>query len=301
MVPQKNKYFAADSSVLICIARNGSRTTMAQTRETKYHNRMKRDSHSHKGDNGKVAVVGGSAHMHGAPLFSALAAEAMGTDLVYVCLPACHKEVAKSQSLNFQVHAFAHNELSPEDKEPILELLATMDVAVLGPGIARTEESMRVLLDIIAESSCTLVLDATALQEHTLNTVRGKHVILTPHLGELERMGVTLETLQDSAKNAQATILLKGHTDTIASQDGTLTEVKGGNAGLTVGGTGDALAGCIAGLVAQGMDHVNACSTASTLIKHAGDTLAKEVGYSYTTADIIRRIPSLLFHDLSAV
>lgn len=44
---------------------------------------------SHKGENGKIAVIGGSQHMHGAPLLAALAAEASGVDLVYVCVPAC--------------------------------------------------------------------------------------------------------------------------------------------------------------------------------------------------------------------
>lgn len=262
---------------------------------------MHRDPHSHKGDNGKVAVVGGSAHMHGAPLFASLAAQAMGTDLVYVCLPACHREVAKAQSLNFQVHAFSQDELQPQDREPILELLATMNTAVLGPGIAKTEESMNVLNDIIAEASCSLVLDATALQENTLRTIRGKNAVLTPHLGELERMGITPDAVQEAANEAGATILLKGHTDTIASQDDTVRKVQGGNAGLTVGGTGDVLAGCIAGLIAQGMEHCDACVTASRLLKRAGDLLEKEVGYSYTAMDIVNRLPSLLFHDCAAV
>jgi len=67
---------------------------------------MQRSPDSHKGENGKVAVVGGSRHMHGAPLLAALAAEASGVDLVFVCLPACHEEVAKETSLNIQVHPF---------------------------------------------------------------------------------------------------------------------------------------------------------------------------------------------------
>lgn len=232
--------------------------------------------------------------MHGAPLFAALAAEATGVDLLFVCLPSCHEEIAKATSLNIQVHPFHGDDLRPEDREPILELLATMDSAIIGPGIARTGESMSVVRDIVAEALCTLVLDATALQRDTLERVRGKHAILTPHLGELERMGIAQKDLATIAKLSGATFLLKGPVDRIIEPDGSHRDVPGGNAGLTVGGTGDALAGTIAGLVAQGEDHGSACTRASTIIKKAGEQLFAERGYAYTTTDVIACIPSLL-------
>ena len=258
---------------------------------------MQRSPDSHKGENGKVAIIGGSRHMHGAPLLAALAVEATGVDLVYVCLPACHKDTAKAAGLNFQVYPFQRNDLSAIDREPILELLATMDSAVIGPGIARTSESIAVVGDIVAEATCTLVLDATALQPDTLEKVRGKNAILTPHLGELERMGLTPEKITTTASDTGATILLKGSTDRIAGTDGTMKEISGGNAGLTVGGTGDALAGIVAGLVAQKQEPLAACEQASSIIKQAGDELSKDVGYAYTATDVVRKIPYLLAHD----
>lgn len=258
---------------------------------------MQRDAHSHKGDNGKVAVIGGSRHMHGAPLFSGLAAEATGIDLLMLCVPACHEEVAKQVTLNGQVYPFRGNDLLPADREPILELLATMDCAVIGPGIARSPVSLRTLRDILAEATCNLVVDASALQPDTLQQIRGKYAVLTPHLGELERMELTQEDLPRAAGEAGAVILLKGPVDIITSPDGTQQEVHGGNAGLTVGGTGDALAGLIAGLIAQREDRAEACRHASTIIKRAGDDLLKEKGYTYTTADVIARIPHLLAAD----
>jgi NAD(P)H-hydrate epimerase len=89
-------------------------------------------------------------------------------------------------------------------------------------------------------------------------------------------------------------ILLKGPSDHVFTPDGTQTEVRGGNAGLTVGGTGDALAGLIAGFLAQRLAPLDACVLASTLIKQAGEFLSKDHGYTYTTHQVIKQIPLLL-------
>lgn len=256
---------------------------------------MRRLSDSHKGENGKVAVIGGSALMHGAPLFAALAAEASGADLVFVCLPHCHAEVAKATSLGFQVHPFANDDLAANDTSSILELLATMDCAVVGPGISHGNvKSLKALLTVVAESPCRLVLDATALQPETLDLIRGKSAVLTPHLAELERMNLTAADLAQQASNAGAVIFLKGPIDTIAGPDGSLTELKGGNAGMTVGGTGDALAGLIAGLIAQGMEPPDAAKTAGTVMKRAAEELSKEYGYAFGTKRVIGKIPKIL-------
>lgn len=255
---------------------------------------MERNPASHKGENGKVAVIGGSRTIHGAPILSALAAEAAGVDLVFVCLPACHEETAKASALNFQVHPFRGNELEPVDAEAIVELLATMDSAVLGPGIARTAESIGALEDSIAEASCKLVLDATALQPGILEKLTGKIAVLTPHLGELERMERAEADLPSVAREHAVTIHVKGSIDRIYDATGKKHEVSGGNAGLTVGGTGDVLAGLIAGLLAQNVKPAEACIMASTVIKRAGTVLFHERGYSYRAADVIAQIPHLL-------
>ena len=256
---------------------------------------MERLKDSHKGENGKVAVIGGSEKMHGAPLFAALAAEASGVDLIFVSLPKCHAETAKATSLNFQVHPFAGDDLAATDTAPILELLATLDCAVVGPGIAHgNAKSLKALMTIVAESPCRLILDATALQPETLELVRGKSAVLTPHLAELERMNLTAADLSQQAGNAGAVIFLKGPIDSIAGPDGSLTELKGGNAGLTVGGTGDALAGLIAGLMAQGLEPLDAAKKAGAVIKRAAEELFEKYGYAFGTRRIIKEIPKML-------
>lgn len=259
---------------------------------------MFRDPDSHKGENGKVAVIGGSRHIHGAPLFSALAAEAAGADLLYLFVPPAHEEAAKHASLNFQVHTFAQEELGAADVGPVLELLASMDCAVIGPGLSREASSLAAMRQIITGAPCPVVLDASALQKETIQWIAGKTAVLTPHLGELERMGIDVTDIAHCARESGAVMLLKGRTDRIVGPDGHVHEAQGGNAGLTVGGTGDALAGLIAALVALRRPPVDAAIRASMVIKRAGDLLAESQGPAYTTRDVIELIP-LALHELT--
>ncbi len=264
---------------------------------------MKRELHSHKGQNGIVTIVGGSRTMHGAPTFSALAAEASGVDLIHPCIPECHESVIRSFSLNFIAHTFRGDDLSKSDVSGIEEILAKSTAAVIGPGLSDYDTTQKAAQILISEATIPLIVDGTALQPWTFDAVKGKTAILTPHIGELSRMqGQVLENkshveLKDLACTIAAargvTIVLKGAIDIIASAK-SCSEVKGGNAGLTKGGTGDALAGLIAGLIAQGVDSADACIMASTIIKRAATVLYPEKGYSFTTFDVIQQIPHLL-------
>lgn len=246
---------------------------------------------SHKGENGKIAVIGGSRFIHGAPIFAALAAEASGVDLLFLFVPPAHEDVTKQASYNFQVQVFKEDELGTKDVGPILQQLASMDCAVIGPGLDRTPSILNVIRQIVTGAPCPIVLDASALQPETLEWVRGKSAVLTPHLGELERMNVDIDHLGDVAVAYGVTILLKGPTDMIVGADGSLKMSDGGNAGLTVGGTGDALAGLTAGLIAQRLPLNEAAYQASQTMKKAGDALFEKQKHSYTTKDVIEMIP----------
>ena len=254
---------------------------------------MDRDPESHKGDNGKIAVIGGSRFIHGAPIFNALAAERSGVDTISLCVPRCHEETAKRWILNAFVQPFAGDDLTARDVGEILELIATLDCAVLGSGIAKTGERVPALEDIVASATCPMVLDATALQRGTIDLIMGKAVVLTPHLGELERMGYSLDDLPAVAEESGAVIIVKSFVDHIFGAD-RQEDIEGGNPGLTVGGTGDALAGLIGGLIAQRIDPFDAAVVASQTIKAAGDKLQAERGFGYTTRDVIEEIPQLL-------
>jgi NAD(P)H-hydrate epimerase len=287
---------------------------------------MKRNSQSHKGQNGVVAVIGGSLHMHGAPIFSALAAEATGVDLVYPCVPDCHKEVTKAASNNFIVTPFRGDDLSKSDVSAIEEILSGCDSAVMGPGLATDDSAQDALQSLVRSATIPLVLDASALQSWTFEAVSetarsGKvtgragvqqekikdskrEVVLTPHLGELSRMQgqiltkKTVDELQDLictiSGARKVTLVLKGEMDLIGGPDGTCQRIKGGNAGLTVGGTGDTLAGLIAGLMAQKVPPFEAAVIAATIVKRAATVLFHEKGYAFTAMDVIGQISHLL-------
>lgn len=266
---------------------------------------MHRESTSHKGQNGTVAIVGGSHLFHGAPIFAALAAEASGVDLIYPYVHACHGIVTRMASLNFIVHTFAGNSLTEADMKGVLALLREVHAAVLGSGMAETKENEVALHFIVSNAPCALVLDARALRRSIIRNLKSTHpVILTPHLGELEHLtGRTLTGIRKNdlralvqllAEESGATILLKGPEDFIVNPQGKKIIIRGGNAGLTKGGTGDALAGLIAGLIAQNVEPFDACVQGATILKKAGKSLFQEKGYAYSAEDTIHRIPPLL-------
>ena len=208
-----------------------------------------------------------------------------------------HAEVAKATCLNFQVHTFGTGNsdlISAADREKILELLATMDAAVIGPGLNMTGKNVTSIMELLEGCPCPVVVDATAIQPKTLRCLTGKQAVITPHLGELERMGLKVGELPETCKKYGCTILLKGPADTVVSPSGEIRTVDGGNAGLTVGGTGDALAGIVAGLLAQKENPVAACIAASTAVKKAGDRLRAKKGFAYTAREVINEIPVLL-------
>jgi len=264
---------------------------------------MQRSPNTHKGQNGIVTIVGGSRTMHGAPTFAALAAEASGVDLIHPCIPECHESVIRSFSLNFIAHTFHGDDLSKADVSAIEEILGASTAAVIGPGLAIYDTTQKAAKTLISEASIPLVIDGSALQPWIYDAVKGKAAVLTPHLGELSRMQEQVyqnkshEELKDIVCTIAAargvTIVLKGVVDIIAGPK-SCTEVKGGNAGLTKGGTGDVLAGLIAGLIAQGIEPSEACFMATTIIKRAATVLYPEKGYGFTTFEVIQQIPHLL-------
>ena len=77
----------------------------------------------------------------------------------------------------------------------VKKLLNTIDTVVIGPGLARTSSGIKAILELLEAIPCTVVADASALQEGILKYLFGRHSVMTPHLGELERMGLTREQL----------------------------------------------------------------------------------------------------------
>jgi hydroxyethylthiazole kinase-like uncharacterized protein yjeF len=255
-----------------------------------------RNPNSHKGQNGKVMVIGGSAYFHGAPILCALGAEFSGVDLVYPFLPPCHAQVARTYSLNFILRTFEKDHLTPKDVKGILDFSKNVDVVVMGPGLGKETDTIKAVKSILSDLDKPVVLDADAL---IYTNSLPKTTILTPHRGEFKELtgdSPTLKNVQKWAKNLNATIICKGPQDIIADKDKLIIN-KAGNSLMTVGGTGDVLSGLIAGLMAQGIKPIEACHIGVTALCMGAEFLAKHQS-SLRAHEIAELIPKML-HNMN--
>ncbi len=245
---------------------------------------------SHKGQNGRVLVIGGGPYS-GAPALSAMAALRAGADLVTVATPSNVSDTIAGFSPNLIVRPLSEDHLSPDDLPALRELLPRHDVVVVGMGLGRDPETREALAKIVPECE-RVVMDADALLPGI--PLKG---IITPHESEFRRVSsiqvppgrVQNETLMSFARDMKLTILLKGKVDLITDGD----VVRGnatGNAGMTVGGTGDVLAG-ITGAFHCKASPLRAAVAAAFVNGTAGDLAFEEEGYSLLATDVIENIP----------
>ncbi len=234
---------------------------------------MKRKKDSHKGQNGKVMIIGGNEMFHGAPILCALGAEYSGVDLVFPFIPSCHAQVARTYSLNFILQTFKDTHLTEKDVKNILKFSEKVDAVVIGPGLGTDKETIKAVKSLLSGLDKPTVVDASALiYTNSLPEV----TVLTPHRGEFKKLtgdDPEPENVQKWARNLNATIVCKGPEDIIAKNDDLIVN-KTGNALMTVGGTGDVLAGLIGGLIARGYEPVEACQIATNTLGSAASHLA---------------------------
>lgn len=271
---------------------------------------------SHKGQNGKLLLIGGSELFHAASKWSLDVASKI-VDMVFYSSVASNNELiqkAKSEFWNGIVIPREHLE----------EYVAEADCILIGPGMERnqeTEELVNYLLTKYSEKKC--VIDAGALQMVDPKLLNHKH-ILTPHQKEMEHLQQRATDTKISLDETQVTILQKGVVDTVSwfeadeaetKSTGTsafeMTEVSqvtgkaqttekskiqiaGGNEGMTKGGTGDVLAGLVAALYCTNHAHISAI-VASTVNKQAGDQLYKTVGPFFNASDLVEQVPKTLW------
>ncbi len=257
---------------------------------------LTRRADSHKGDNGRVLVVGGSEEYHGAPILSALGALNSGVDLVHIAVPECNYDVTRSYAPDFIVKKFPGDHLGSEGPwYPEGEY----DVMLIGPGLGKSEETREAILEVLEKTRIPVVVDADAIKAMAGAKLKLKGVI-TPHSEEFRKLtGRKLpgneerrkELLLEESAKIGSVLLLKAPVDIIASPDGRWKFNETGNAGMTVGGTGDVLAGVTAGLIAQGMDSFTAACCAAFINGSAGDELYSAMGYCFSASDIAYEIP----------
>ena len=263
-----------------------------------------RKKDSHKGDFGKVLVIGGAVGYTGAPYLAASAAVRGGCGLVYLGVPESIWEIETVRSVSAMPFPLAdkRGKLSQKALPAILERLESCDVLALGPGLGRWEQTESLVLDLLRQTEKPVVLDAdgiNALEGHIdiLDQRRGRVTILTPHGGEFARIGGNpagdpVGAARAFAREHGCFLVLKGHRTVIAGPEGNVLVNTTGNSGLAKGGSGDVLTGLIASLLAQGAGPVMAAAGAVWIHGRAGDLAAEALTeYCMTPEDVIAAFP----------
>ncbi|GAB6877961.1 bifunctional ADP-dependent NAD(P)H-hydrate dehydratase/NAD(P)H-hydrate epimerase [Halorubrum gandharaense] len=261
-----------------------------------------REPDSHKGENGEVLVVGGGPYT-GAPALSARAALRAGADLVRVACPASVAREVQGFSENLIVHGFPGETLASAHLDRIRELATGHDTVVFGPGLGDADATLAFVREFLAEFAGRVVVDADALQV-VPHVETDAELVCTPHQGELLKMGG--ETADDPDERAALvgefaaelghTLLVKGAVDVVAGPDGEVRLNRTGNPGMTVGGTGDVLAGALGALAATN-DPFEAAAVGVYINGRAGDAAVEDRGYGLVATDLIDRLPQALYSN----
>ncbi|EJD36883.1 YjeF domain-containing protein [Auricularia subglabra TFB-10046 SS5] len=221
----------------------------------------------HKGQAGRVAVVGGAEEYSGAPFFAAISALRVGADLSHVlCSPVAAGSI-KAYSPDLIVHPVFAADAAPDVVHKELDaLLARLHVLVIGPGLGRSDSMQRYAHDALRlarDREMYVVIDADGLYmvQQRPDVVKGyQRAVLTPNVVEYGRLCEALK-LDKKAKASElsaalggVTVLQKGPEDVIAyAQDETTVDVQGGL--KRCGGQGDILSGAVGAFLAWGKNY----------------------------------------------
>lgn len=260
-----------------------------------------RKKNSHKGDYGKILIIGGKVGMGGAVLLSSLASLKMGAGLVTACIP---KDMAEYiGKLPYEVMTMPMD--FKEDADKISDVVNNYDVVLFGNGIGREEYVFTLLEKILDKIEVPLIIDADGLFALSKfpEKIIGKNAILTPHSMEMARLaGVNIETVEknrfeiakDFAEKYNVTLILKGNHSIITAPDGRQNVNMTGNSGMATAGSGDVLAGMTASLLAV-CDPFDAATLAVHFHGLAGDFARDNLSETSVMAgDIISGIPHIL-------
>lgn len=257
---------------------------------------------SNKGTYGTVSIAGGSDNYPGAPLIAGKAAVRSGCGMVRMVVP----ESVKLTGVGSLVEAIW------ESFDNFLNHLSTIkgkNAVLIGPGLGQTAESsalFRSMLDALHELDLPVIIDADGLnllaKEPNWHNRLPHNTILTPHPGEMARLsGLSVEEVQKNrltlskaeAAKRGGTIVLKGALTIICHLNGNTAVMPFADSCLAKAGSGDMLAGMIAGFAAQGASAYDAARLGVFLHASAGSCAKKEAGqaYSVTIPDLISSIP----------
>jgi hydroxyethylthiazole kinase-like uncharacterized protein yjeF len=261
-----------------------------------------------------VLAIGGSAQTPGAILLGGVAALRAGAgklQLATVRSAAAALGVAVPESLVVALPETRSGEIAGRAGARMLaDRVPAVDALLLGPGMSSASSAHALAASLVRRmgDGAVMVLDAAAIvalgkDETLLHSLDGRGV-LTPHAGEMASLlGVPKEAVEgdpasmaaDAARRFGVVVALKGPESWIAEPDGTLYHYAGGSVGLATSGSGDTLAGIVAGLAARGAPAVRAAVWGAYLHGAAGRALARKLGpIGFLARELLDEVPGLL-------
>ena len=255
----------------------------------------------HKGDRGRVLVVGGDEGMAGAAIYAARSALGAGAGLVK--LAAAEATVRAAQE-SLPDALTLTTRLGPDVEPDLVAAVAWADAVVLGPGLGRSEARRRLVGRLLDQIDKPTVIDADALQAEITDwgVKRGPRV-LTPHPGEFAAAFPDLKALAEgdrfgaadrAARAAKATVLLKGVPTVVASPESSGLVVAAGNPALATGGSGDVLSGLIGAFLARGMKPAVAAALGAHAMGRAAElAAAQHTARGTRPSDVVAALPEV--------
>lgn len=261
----------------------------------------KRSSDTHKGDYGRILLIGGGENYGGAIIMSTSGAVNSGAGLTAVAthpvnLTALHARLPEAMFIDWRDAKLAN-------------LIKNMDVVVCGPGLGMSDlaKQIMVILRRCTSEKQTVVLDASALdlisQDKSLLPTNAGHLILTPHQMEWQRLSqiripfqtdsANIDALNQLIPDSNAMLVLKSNHTHIYDGKGQVFVNPLGNPGMATGGMGDTLAGIIGGFVAQFGPSVDTVLEAVYVHSLAGDLINKD-NYVVKPTEVSKVLPKLM-------
>ncbi|MBE7183015.1 MAG: NAD(P)H-hydrate dehydratase [Methylobacterium mesophilicum] len=265
-----------------------------------------------KDERGAIAVIGGSREVPGAAFLAGLGALRAGAGKLRVATTtarAAALAVALPEALVMELPETDDGDLASECWELLASRLSYADAILFGPGMSQCDDT-HVLMGRLAahRPDASLIVDAGALcglSDHRDALLRReKPAVLTPHAGEMANMlGVKREEIEaeplraarDVAEKLNAVVAMKGAKTHVVGPDGEVFLYQGGGVGLGTSGSGDVLAGVIAGLAARGASPLDATLWGVFLHGEAGAVLGETVGtLGFLAREILPEVPRVL-------
>jgi NAD(P)H-hydrate epimerase len=272
---------------------------------------------AHKYISGKLFILAGSPGMTGAAALTASAALRTGVGLVNIGIPQSLNtvmEIKITEGLTVPLAETLEGTVAKDALPGIKDRINWADAVILGPGCGRSEETRETLRESIRycrETDKPTLIDADGLfalaEDIELCRSLTSNFLLTPHHGEFLRLMSTSkeeiqiqpwQCIEDYLKDKKVIINLKGAPSMVGTPDGQIYINPTGNASLAKGGSGDVLAGIIGGLIARGLNPVEAAITGNYFHGEAADLLlSTQSAMSILPSDLLEVLPELFDVD----